>query len=122
MQHNLGIATNVLASRLDALVEAQILVRSKYSSDPNLFEYLVTPKGRDLTTALMALTEWGDRWAAPAGAPILYSHTTCGSPATAQIACAECGVIADPGEVQVAPGPGMPAEYLANRRGGAARR
>jgi DNA-binding HxlR family transcriptional regulator len=115
-QHNLGIATNVLTARLDGFVAAGIMERRSYSSQPEQYEYVLTDKGRDLAGALIALTEWGDRWAAPGEPPILYRHAECGGAVTSQIVCAKCGVVHDPAEVQIRIGPGMPAEYLAQRR------
>lgn len=114
-QHNLGIATNVLASRLEAFIDAGIMRRQPQPDHPEQYEYLLTEKGRDLAPALIALTSWGDRWAAPDGPPILYTHTTCDGSVEPQLVCANCGAI-DAEEVSVHPGPGMPAEYLANRR------
>lgn len=119
-QHNLGIATNVLASRLDAFVESGIMERADAS------EYLLTAKGRALAVSLMALTEWGDEWASPIDPPILYRHVDCPGAATgdaeasavhAVAECRTCGPVpADAIGVRI--GPGMPAEYLAARRGG----
>jgi DNA-binding HxlR family transcriptional regulator len=109
-QRSLGIATNILKSRLDGFVDAGIMRRHQYSEQPELYEYLLTEKGRDLAPALIALTEWGDRWSAPDGPPILYSHTVCGSAISHEVVCAACGRVDDPAEVQAAPGPGMPAE------------
>ena len=111
-QRSLGIATNVLKARLDGFVEAGIMRRHQYSVQPELHEYVLTEKGRDLAPALIALTEWGDRWAAPDGPPILYRHTACGSDVGHEIVCATCGPLEAPAEVQVRPGPGMPAEHI----------
>ncbi|WP_022882329.1 winged helix-turn-helix transcriptional regulator [Gryllotalpicola ginsengisoli] len=114
-QHNLGIATNVLAARLDAFVEGGIMERRRYSERPAQHEYVLTEKGRDLAPALIALTSWGDRWAAPDGPPIRYEHAACGRRVEPQLVCEKCGAVhAD--EVAARPGPGMPAEYLAQRR------
>ena len=109
-QRSLGIATNVLASRLDGFVEAGIMRRERYSEQPEQYEYLLTEKGRDLAPALVALTEWGDRWSAPDGPPVLYRHRTCGSEVTHEVACASCGRLDDASEVDALPGPGMPAD------------
>jgi DNA-binding HxlR family transcriptional regulator len=120
-RENLGIATNILKTRLDALVAAGIMERRSTAGGAELYDYVLTAKGRALGPALVALTEWGDRWAAPDGAPIVYRHATCGAAVTNQLTCASCGAIHDAGDVQARPGPGMPAEYLAvrqrNRRG-----
>jgi len=111
-QHNLGIATNVLTSRLEAFVAGGIMERDGAA------DYVLTPKGRALAVALIALTEWGDDWASPIDPPILYRHSACDDVVHATATCESCGVVpAD--EVAVRIGPGMPAEYLAARRGGA---
>jgi DNA-binding HxlR family transcriptional regulator len=112
----LGIATNILKTRLDGLVDAGVMERRSYSQNPELYEYLLTAKGRELVPVLLTLTEWGDRWAAPDGPPILYSHSVCGGGISQQTMCATCGHVRDPAEVQARPGPGMPAEVGARIR------
>jgi DNA-binding HxlR family transcriptional regulator len=107
-QHNLGIATNVLATRLEAFVAAGIM-----QADEG--EYLLTDKGRDLAPAMVALTHWGDRWAAPGEPPIVYLHGDCGGQVHAEAVCEMHGAV-PAAEIGVRPGPGMPAEYLASRR------
>ena len=62
LQANLGIARNVLADRLDRLVEEGVLERLPYSERPPRFEYRLTPKGRELDAALSALRRWGDQF------------------------------------------------------------
>ena len=109
----LGIATNILATRLDGFVDAELMRRHRYSDTADSFEYLLTDKGRELAGVIIALTEWGDRWAAPDGPPILYTHTTCDGPITHQLRCANCGEVHDASEVYVRPGPGMPPEIAA---------
>lgn len=114
-QHNLGVATNVLKARLDGFVDAGIMERRRVSEDSEQHEYVLTDKGRDLAPALIALTEWGDRWAAPDGPPIHYRHAGCEGAVRHQLVCEHHGPV-DDREVTVTPGPGMPAEYLARRR------
>jgi hypothetical protein len=79
-------------------------------------DYLLTDKGRDLAPALIALTAWGDRWAAPDGPPILYRHEGCGALVHHQLTCDVHGTLDDRAGVVVEPGPGMPAEHLARMR------
>jgi DNA-binding HxlR family transcriptional regulator len=119
-QRRLRIATNILQSRLDGFVEAGIMQRRTRSSVGP--EYVLTEKGRDLAPALIALTQWGDRWAAPDGPPIRYTHEACGAAVDVAITCASCGALADADEVQAQPGPGMPAEYLKRMAGARAAR
>jgi DNA-binding HxlR family transcriptional regulator len=109
-QRSLGIATNVLQARLDRFVEAGIMCRNKYSEQPELYEYLLTDKGRALAPALIAISEWGDRWATDGPPPILYTHSACGTAITQQTMCAHCGRVDDPAEIQATIGPGMPPE------------
>src|SRR3954452_23977372 len=61
-QRSLGVATNVLQDRLDGFVEAGIMERRPLTEQPGQHEYLLTEKGRDLAPALIALTQWGDKW------------------------------------------------------------
>jgi DNA-binding HxlR family transcriptional regulator len=66
-QHSLGIAPNMLARRLASLVEAGMLERRPYSLRPPRDEYLLTERGRDFRTVLLALLAFGHRHFAAAG-------------------------------------------------------
>jgi DNA-binding HxlR family transcriptional regulator len=112
----LGIATNILQNRLDGFVDAGIMERRNYSQNAEHYEYLLTDKGRELVPAIVSLTEWGDRWAAPNGPPVVYVHSVCGDVITQQTTCANCGQVHNPAEVHVRPGPGMPADIAARMR------
>ena len=114
-QRSLGIATNILKTRLDSLVEAGIMQRHRYSEQPELHEYLLTGKGRALAPALVALSEWGDRWATDGERPILYIHSVCGAGTTEQTVCARCGRVDDPAQIQATNGPGMPPDRIPQR-------
>jgi DNA-binding HxlR family transcriptional regulator len=111
----LGVSTNILASRLDGFVGAGIMER-RTGAVPGQSEYVLTRKGRELAPVIIALTEWGDRWAAPDGPPILYRHAVCGAAVGQHTECVSCGELHDPGEVRVRPGPGMPASIAARMR------
>ena len=73
----LGIASNLLAARLDKLVEAGVLRRRPYR-DPGgrtRHEYLLTERGHDLRPVLVALLEWGDAHCAdPEGPSVIVRH------------------------------------------------
>src|SRR3954464_15545874 len=92
-QRSLGVATNVLQDRLDGFVEAAIMERRPSTELPRQHEYVLTEKARAFAPALSARTQWGDRWAAPDGPPILYRHEACGSAVTADVRCADCGPV-----------------------------
>lgn len=61
-QSRLGISRNVLSTRLETLVDHEILERVRYQDRPPRDEYRLTRKGRALWPVLTALREWGDRW------------------------------------------------------------
>jgi DNA-binding HxlR family transcriptional regulator len=56
----LGIATNILKTRLDGFVDAGIMERRSTPEAPEHFDYVLTDKGRELAPVIVALTEWGD--------------------------------------------------------------
>jgi DNA-binding HxlR family transcriptional regulator len=104
-QQNLGIARNVLAARLDKLVEAGIVERRQYSDRPSRYEYVLTDKGRDLFPVLVALMQWGDRHApAPGGPPMLMVHRGCGGDVDSHRACTRCGKLLELHQVEALPG------------------
>lgn len=59
---DLGIAKNILSSRLSHLVKEGIFVREEVGDSGQWVEYRLTKKGRDLAVVMTALREWGDRW------------------------------------------------------------
>ncbi|MDF8333186.1 winged helix-turn-helix transcriptional regulator [Novosphingobium cyanobacteriorum] len=59
----LGIARNILSNRLSRLVESGILKREPCADDRRRIEYRLTPKGFDLLPAMLALRQWGEKWA-----------------------------------------------------------
>jgi DNA-binding HxlR family transcriptional regulator len=92
MQANLGIARNTLTARLRTLEAHGILERRCYQERPARFEYRLTQKGRDLYPVLVALMQWGDRYAAgAAGPPVRLVHMGCGHDAPPVLACGHCG-------------------------------
>ena len=107
-QRDLGVASNILARRLDAFVAAGLMDQRRYSERPEHHEYLLTTKGRELQEVIIALTAWGDRWAAPNGPPILYEHGHCGGAIHGQLLCSTCGDVGTAAAVVAQRGPGMP--------------
>ena len=109
LQHNLGIATNVLATRLDWFVASGLMERDGSG------DYRLTDKGRDFHPVLMAFNEWGNRWHAPDGPPVVFRHADCGELVEMHARCETHGDV-QPNVIEVEPGPGSPPEYLASRR------
>ena len=61
-QERLGIARNTLTDRLNVLIDADILTKRAYQSNPERFEYRLTEKGRALAPVIITLMRWGDEW------------------------------------------------------------
>jgi DNA-binding HxlR family transcriptional regulator len=64
---NLGISRNVLSRRLEHLVAGGVLERVDAGQLGTRYEYVLTPRGKDLVAVLPALRQWGDRWIFGAG-------------------------------------------------------
>lgn len=101
-QRSLGIAPGILAKRLSEFVEAGIL-ESRPGGAGGHAEYVLTSKGLELQPIVLALTEWGDRWAAPDGPPATFEHQDCGGQVTLKTECARCGERPQPATVQAVP-------------------
>ncbi|WP_034291888.1 helix-turn-helix domain-containing protein [Herbaspirillum sp. RV1423] len=59
-QKSLGVAKNILSTRLRDLVEAGILDVAPASDGSAYQEYVLTPKGKELFTVVLGLRQWGE--------------------------------------------------------------
>jgi DNA-binding HxlR family transcriptional regulator len=87
----LDIARNVLTARLTLLVEQGVLERVRYQERPERFEYRLTEKGLDLWPTIVSLLQFGDRYYAPDGPPVVLRHRDCGGEVSDRRVCTECG-------------------------------
>ena len=119
-QGSLGIASNILANRLQSLCEAGVLEKLQYQSGPDRFEYRLSGSGLDFHKSLLTMIAWGDRWifdreTAP---PVELTHRLCAARLHPRLACATCGQEID--------APGVDYAYVRPQslgpRGGAAAR
>jgi DNA-binding HxlR family transcriptional regulator len=101
---SLGIATNVLAARLDRLVDEGILDRVPYRTRPTRFEYCLTKKGGELGVALLALMQWGDKYLLPEP-PRIARRRSDGAPVVVRVVAKDGSPVA-PGDLELVPGPG----------------
>lgn len=97
-QRSLGIAPNILATRLDSFVKDGIMEARPSSLNSDHRQYVLTPKGLDLKPVVIALTAWGDKWVAPG--PAEYEHSDCGGIVEQQLRCIDCGAIPATTEVR----------------------
>jgi DNA-binding HxlR family transcriptional regulator len=105
----LGCPRDVLSARLRTLVDNDILTRTPYREPGRRArdEYRLTEKGIELFPALLALLQWGDRWAAdPDGPAVELTHRGCGEPLTMTMGCAGGHEPLTIRDVAASPGPG----------------
>lgn len=103
LQRKLGIAPNVLASRLQELVEVGALERHRYRRDPDWYEYRLSPAGRELIPAIVMISRWGERHLDVPNQEGILRHRTCGRETDPRLACSECGKPMGPGDLDWEP-------------------
>jgi DNA-binding HxlR family transcriptional regulator len=58
-----GLTPSVLSARLKELESNEIISSRNYEDHPPRLEYFLTKKGRKLGPAMLALKEWGEKYA-----------------------------------------------------------
>ena len=61
-QKSLGVAKNILASRLKALVEVGVFDVQPASDGSAYKEYVLTEKGREIFPVVVSMRQWGERF------------------------------------------------------------
>jgi DNA-binding HxlR family transcriptional regulator len=61
-QKSLGVAKNILASRLKALVEVGVFDVRPASDGSAYKEYVLTDKGREISPVVVSMRQWGERF------------------------------------------------------------
>jgi DNA-binding HxlR family transcriptional regulator len=80
-EYYVGIAPNILSTRLKKLVDAGVMTRVPLPEHAGRYEYLLTEKGRDFFPAYLALKKWGDDWLAePRGPQVVFRDRSSGRP------------------------------------------
>lgn len=103
----LGIAKNILTSRLQRLTELGILERFPLEERANADGYRLTEKGEQLYPIIVALMQWGDRYATPTGNPsVALVEDKTGEPIEKITVHGKDGRPLSFHEVRFAPGPG----------------
>ena len=99
-QKSLGVATNILAKRLEDFVESG-LMEHRPGATGEQAEYVLTRKGLELMPVIIALTEWGDKWVRPG--PIFYADKSDSAPIEVQLRRADNGKQVDVAEIGAVP-------------------
>lgn len=110
----LGIAGNLLATRLETLLAIGVMRRVPYQEpgERQRFAYELTEQGHGLRPTLIALLEWGDKYLADAQGPsVVVRHRpaeggSCGQQVRVVLECAAGHTNVPPQAVYRAPGPG----------------
>jgi DNA-binding HxlR family transcriptional regulator len=100
---SLGIASNILADRLDKLVANDVLRRDAVVERG---EYRLTDKGRALYPIIGAMLTWGDRYTDDgAGPPHIVTHRPCDHRTQPTLVCSHCHEPLTARSVEMTPNP-----------------
>lgn len=105
-QARLGIARNVLSTRLATLVEHGVLERRQYQDHPPRCEYRLTEKGRALFPVMVTLMQWGDNWEAEGQAPVVMVDRETGHEVDPMLVDRSTGEELKLGRLRLRPDPG----------------
>ena len=102
---HLDIPKAILSARLEKLVAAGILHKTKYA--PGQYDYLLTKRGTSLWPMIYGLASWGDEHHSPSrGRRRIFSHVSCGRVIDAHGVCPKCKTFPQPGDIEIRNGPG----------------
>jgi len=114
-QKGLGIARNILTSRLNRLVGERIL--EKRPAEAGRYEYALTQKGLELQPVLLSMTHWGDRHKPHAkGKRVVFVERSTGEPIAPMAVRSADGRVLGPREIRAVPGPGSKAKTTPSSR------
>ena len=105
-ERSLGVAKNILASRLKLLIDEGIMEKreSEEGAHP---EYVLTEAGLDLQPLLLSMTHWGDKHRPnPAGDRLVFVERDTGEPIRRMSVLSSEGRVLRPREIRATPGPG----------------
>ena len=99
-QENLGIARNILTTRLTRLVEEAIFEKTSATPGGHA-EYRLTEKGLALQPILLSMAHWGDVFKAnPKGIRLVFTERETGLPIKPMSAISQAGQSLLPGEIK----------------------
>ena len=107
LERRLPIAKNILANRLEKLVDLEIVEKTR-SEAGAAWAYHLTAKGSDLFPVISALMAWGDAHLAPDGPPVILEHA-CGHATGHKLVCEGCGEAVNQRTIRSLAGPGWRA-------------
>ena len=112
-QGRLGIARNILTTRLKNLCANEILDRVPVKPGAKRHEYILTDKGKDMMPLLVALTQWGDKWVyGETNEPLIFLDRDQGKPIASVQVFSASGEALRPRDIMIKPGPGATREAI----------
>ncbi|MBL4680894.1 MAG: helix-turn-helix transcriptional regulator [Pseudomonadales bacterium] len=106
-EKSLDIAKNILAVRLNRLVDEGILLKQS-SNEGSHPEYKLTDKGLDLQPILLSMTHWGDKHKPNSkGQRLIFVENRTGQPIRTMSVVSKEGKKLNPREVKATLGPGL---------------
>jgi DNA-binding HxlR family transcriptional regulator len=112
-RERLGIAPNMLTRRLKRLVEVGMLERRRYSEHPPRYEYVLTHRGRDFRSVVLAFFAWGNRHFADEGKSLTLIDTVTGKEVDPVLVDPATGNVVEGLRYRVVPGPAADEETRA---------
>lgn len=110
-ERSLGIAKNILSTRLRRLVDHGVFERVAAGTVGDRYEYHLTRKGEALLPVLIALREWSDDWVFGRGhEPLILRERATGRRLPRLRVTNRDGVELKISDIQPTPGPGISAE------------
>jgi DNA-binding HxlR family transcriptional regulator len=105
-QKSLGIARNVLTTRLNRLTDEGIL--EKVPGEHSRFEYRLTDRGWGLQPVLLSLTHWGDKYKPhPDGKRLVFVDRETGKPIQRMSVRSADGRLLKPKQIRARRGPAL---------------
>lgn len=123
----LNCGRGILSVRLKTLTEEGVLEAREYAEPGHRkrHEYHLTVKGRDLFTAILALSQWSERWMPPPDGPVARITTSrSGLPVLAVLTSASASERLTMDDLEIALGPGarLVSGHAAPKAPGASRK
>ena len=108
LRRSTGVTNATLSDRLKHLEDNELVERRRYQTNPERYEYVLTPKGRDTLLVLQALLQVGDKWAVSgdAGPPLKFVDRKTGHPVKLAMVDNETGQRVRTQDLQPQEGPG----------------
>ena len=106
-QRHLGVSRNVLADRLEHLVQHQVFEKVQTRPGVERYVYQLTERGRALFPMIVGLAQWGNKWIfGPDKAPIRARDKVHSAPVQQMGVMSRDGRFLGPDDIEYIPGPG----------------